>query len=40
MSKRQKINECKLLEIDLSLGPRFVEAMNKPKLLDPGYRES
>ena len=39
-TKRKKLTACKFLEVDYVLGPRVVEAMNKPKLLDPAYRES
>ena len=39
--QRKLINECsRLIVADYELGPRFIEAMNKSKLLDPAYRES
>lgn len=38
--KRRKLGECKYMEVDYVAGPRFFQAMNKPKLLEKNYRES
>ena len=39
-NKRQKIHNCRFMDIDYEIAPRFVDMMNKPKMLDKDYRES
>ena len=41
MEKRKYIDKsCEFLKVDYVLGPRFIKSMNRPRMLEPDYRES